>query len=64
MTNFPCKCGHAKIDHNEYGGFCWHIREDNYYGDFKPKWVKFEDFNCSCFHYCADNLRYLEQLSE
>ena len=48
---FPCKCGHKKIEHLDDGIFSdclWTSKEKE----------------CYCIKYRSDNLKYLEELSE
>jgi hypothetical protein len=60
MNNIPCICGHTMITHNvgmSYEGCTATL-------DIKPKYKWYAvsgKLFCSCRHYCADNLAYVEQ---
>jgi len=53
-VNFPCRCGHSKMEHYSYS------RNDVFISLIccSTKGL------CECLDFKTDNLRYLEQLSE
>jgi len=61
LTDFPCKCGHAKTDHGEYSSRRILVCEGCFKLHFNKTWDKIEKLACSV--YKPDNLKYLEQLS-
>lgn len=54
-NNYPCRCGHLKSVHKliEWKGRLLDECSE-----------KIERFECSCYDFKGDNLRYLESLSE
>jgi hypothetical protein len=67
-TRFKCQCGHDEDKHNWdpwsiYFGICeTRLSAHVTYGDGSPS--EPVDIDCPCNDYKADNLKYLEELSE